>query len=101
MFMLSGVLVFAGALLYITNWSYSPYLFAVGAAGVTLFFMTAPEQSANFRLRRLQRINVIAGISMIVSSVFMFRRKMEWVVFLLISAVLILYTSFIKPDGEK
>ena len=99
-FKLSCVFVLAGAALYITNWAYSPYLFAIGAAGVTLFYLTQPTEALNFRLRRLHRINIIAGTSMLASSVFMFRRSMEWVVFLLISALLILYTSFINPRND-
>jgi len=100
-FMLSGILVFAGAILYATKWLYAPYLYAFGAAGITLSFLTAPiPPSEDLRHRRLHRINVIAGISMLVSSVFMFRRSMEWVVFLLISAFLILYASFI-PTSKK
>ena len=101
LFVCSCILVLAGAVMYITRWIYAPYLFAVGAAGVTLNFMTAPYQSLDFRHRRLHRINIIAGISMIVSSFFMFRRKTEWAVFLLISALLILYASFISPPEDK
>ena len=100
-FVCSCILVLAGAAMYITKWNYAPYLFAVGTSGVTLTFMTAPYHNLDFRRRRLHRINIIAGISMIVSSFFMFRRKTEWVVFLLISALLILYTSFISPHGEN
>jgi len=100
-FMVSGIMVLTGAVLYITHWSYSSYLYAFGATGITLSFLTAPYQNLAFRLRRLHRINIIAGISLITSSVFMFRRKMEWVVFLLIAALLLLYTSFISPRTEK
>ena len=100
-FMFSGVLVFAGAVLYITHWFYSSYLYAFGAAGITLYYLTAPYQNLAFRERRLHRINIIAGISLIASSAFMFRRKMEWVVFLLITTLLLLYTSFISPRAEK
>jgi TRAP-type uncharacterized transport system fused permease subunit len=101
LFMLSGLMVISGAILYITHWFYSPYFFAAGAAGITICFMTTPYQGLNFRLRRLQRINVMAGVSLIVSSVFMFRRQMEWVVFLLITALLILYTSFVGPRSDE
>ena len=100
-FMISGVLVLVGAVLYITRWYYSSYLFAFGAAGITLCFLTAPYHNLAFRQRRLHRINIIAGLSLIASSVFMFRRKMEWVVFLLIAALLFLYTSFVAPNNEK
>ena len=99
--MLSGIMVLVGAVLYITRWDYSSYLFAFGAAGITLCFLTAPYQELAFRQRRLHRINIIAGISLIASSVFMFRGRMEWVVFLLIAALLFLYTSFVGPRVEK
>ena len=103
LFVCSCALVLAGAALYITRLTYAPYLFAVGTAGITLHFMTTPYQNLNFRHQRLHRINVMAGISMIVSSFFMFRRKTEWVVFLLIAALLILYTSFVgsPPKEDK
>jgi TRAP-type uncharacterized transport system fused permease subunit len=101
LFMGSCTLVLAGSALYIITWIYAFYLFAVGAAGVTLSFITMPYQHLDLRHQRLHRINVIAGISLIVSSVFMFRRRTEWVVFLLISALLILYTSFISPPKAK
>ena len=97
-FVFSATLVLAGAVSYITRWIYAPYIFAVGAAVIAVGFMTTPYQGLGFRRRRLHRINVMAGLSLIVSSVFMFRGRMEWVVFLLIAALLILYTSFVKSD---
>ena len=96
-FIFSAVLVLLGAILYITQWIHAPLMFAVGAAGITFCFMTMPYNDLGFRRRRLHRINVLAGISMIVASVFMFMHKMEWVVFLLIAALIILYTSFVTP----
>ena len=95
LFMLSAVFVLTGALSYITHWIYSPYIFAVGAAGVTVCFLTTPSKHLSLRLRRLHRINIMAGVMMIVASSFMFKRKMEWVVFLFIGALMILYTSLV------
>ena len=100
LFILSGILVLAGASLYLTHWEYASYLFATGAAGVTVYYLTLPYQSSDFRIRRLQRLNIFAGIAMIASSVFMFKQQMAWVVFLLISAILQLYTSFAVKDKE-
>jgi len=100
-FILSCLLVLLGTLLYLTHWNYASYFFATGAAGVTVYYLTIPYKSVNFRLRRLQRINVFAGISMIIASVFMYKRQMSWVAFLLISALLQLYTSFTAKDNES
>jgi TRAP-type uncharacterized transport system fused permease subunit len=99
--MFSGALAFTGAVCYITHWTHAPYLFAVGVAGITICFMTMPYKDLGFRSRRLHRINVMACISMIVSSVFMFRRRMEWVVFLLISTLLLIYTSCVNPRADE
>ena len=100
-FMFSGILVLAGAMTYITDWIYAPYLFAFGSAGIALSFITTPYKNLGFRLRRLHRINVLAGVSMVASSVLMFEKRMEWVVFLLIEALLLLYTSFITSRVKE
>ena len=101
LFILSGILVLAGAVLYLTRWEYAPYLFATGAAGLTVCYLTLPYKSSNYRMRRLQRINIFAGIAMIAASVFMFKQQMAWVAFLLIAALLQLYTSFVVKDKES
>jgi TRAP-type uncharacterized transport system fused permease subunit len=100
-FILSGFLLLVGAIAYLPHWYYAPYLYAIGAAGVTVSFMTAQYHGLNFRERRLHRINVIASVMIVISSFFMFRAHNGWVVFLLIAALLMLYTSFIKTEKKK
>ncbi|MDR1407682.1 MAG: hypothetical protein LBJ23_06525 [Tannerella sp.] len=92
LFVISGAMVLVGAVMYTSYWEYAPYFFAVGSAGITVCYMTVPRES-HFRLRRLNRMNVFAGILMITASVFMFMLRNEWVVFLLIAALLQLYAS--------
>ena len=99
-FIFSGIFVLVGAALYLSQWIYAPYLFATGAAGITVCYMTIPYHTLNYRMRRLYRMNILAGIVMIVASVLMFKQRMEWVVCLLISAILQLYTSFVMKDNE-
>jgi TRAP-type uncharacterized transport system fused permease subunit len=99
--MFSAVLTLAGATLYITDRIQAPYVFAAGAAGITVSFMTMSYKNLGFRRRRLQRINVMAGISMIAASVLMFRERTEWVVCLLIAALLLVYTSFVSPRADE
>ncbi|MDR1335753.1 MAG: hypothetical protein LBK22_02865 [Tannerella sp.] len=97
-FTVSGILVLAGAGLYLSAWTLAPYLFAAGAAGVTVCYLTVPSPPSGFRTRRLNRWNVLAGLAMIVASVFMFRHRMEWVAFLLVSALIQMYTAFVPSD---
>jgi Ca2+/Na+ antiporter len=91
----------AGAVFYLSHQIYAPYLFALGAVGITICYMTAPYKTLSYRMRRLSRMNVFAGIVMIAASVFMFKQQMEWVVCLLVSAMLQLYTSFVMKDKES
>ena len=100
-FIFSGALILTGAALYITHWVYSPYIYSLGAAGITVCFMTIPYKTLGFRRRRLHRINVIASVSIVASSVLMFREKMEWVVLLLIASLLLMYTSFVNPRTDE
>ena len=61
-FALSGVLLLLGALLYVIHLSVAPYLFAVGAAGITVCYMSVPVVGLDLRHKRLHRFNIIAGI---------------------------------------
>jgi hypothetical protein len=99
LFVLSSAFVLTGAIAYAGYWIYAPYLFSAGSAGITVCYMTVPYES-HFRLRRLNRMNVFAGILMIIAAVFMFMLRNEWVVFLLIAALLQLYTS-VAVRNEK
>lgn len=96
-FSAAGLLVLVGAVMHFTLWSMAPYLFALGAAGIALCYLTIPAKEMDFRERRLHRFNVFAGLLMIVSSGFMFEGGTEWVIFLTISAILQLYTAFVSP----
>lgn len=98
---ISAVLLLAGTVLYITNWFLSPYLFAVGAAGLTLYYATDSNKETDLRKRRLQRYNLIAGVLMIASSMLMFNDRNEWMLCLSISAFLQLYVAFVYPKEKE
>ena len=54
----AGLLVLAGAVLFLTHWAVAPYLFAAGAAGIAVCYLTLPVKDLDFRRRRLHRFNV-------------------------------------------
>jgi hypothetical protein len=100
-FAVSGILVLAGAVLYLTAWPVVPYFFATGAAGVTVCYLAVlRSRPPDLRTRRINCWNVIAGGAMIAASVFMFKHRMEWVACLLISALIQLYTSSVSSSGK-
>lgn len=96
----SGLLVIAGAVLYLTQWLYAPYLFALGAAGIAIVYLTSPYKELDFRRRRLHRFNIVAGILMIIASALMFKHRTEWILCLSIAAFLQLYTAFVAPKND-
>lgn len=100
-FNFSALCVLAGAILYITDWMYAPYLFALGAAGIAICHLTLNVKGMNTRKRRLQRYNVFASLLMIFASGLMFSDRIEWVVFLTIAAILQVYTAFVTPKEEE
>ena len=100
LFAVSACLVLAGTVLYLTQWKVAPYLFAVGAAGIAVNYLTTPVGELDFRSRRLHRFNVMAGFLMVVASGFQFNGRKEWVICLFIAAILQLYTAFASPKKE-
>ena len=100
LFVVSACLVLAGAALYLTQLTVAPYLFAVGAAGIAVNYLTTPVGDLDFRGRRLHRFNVMAGFLMVVASGFQFNGRKEWVICLFIAAILQLYTAFVSPKKE-
>lgn len=101
-FYMAAFCVLAGAILYFTEWFFAPYLFALGAAGVAVCFLTLPTRDMDFRQKRLHRYNIFAGLLMVFSSAFMFADRKEWVLCLTVGAVFLLYSSFVSPkDKEK
>lgn len=101
LFSIAYLLVLVGAILYLTQWEFAPYLFAMGAAGVTVSFLTLPTKEMELRERRLHRFHVIAGILMVCASGFMFKHRTEWILCLTISAIFQLYASFVSTSKSK
>ena len=100
-FNISALLLLAGAGLYLALPVAAPYLFAVGAAGIAVSYLTMPTQDMNFRRRRLHRYNIFAGLLCIFASALMFSGRKEWMICLTISALLQLYTAFVTPKKEN
>jgi hypothetical protein len=100
LFNFSALLVLLGATLFATKFFFAPYLFAVGSAGIAICQLTTPVKDMDYRRRRLQIFNVIAGLLLVVASSFMFMDRNEWILCVAIAALLLLYTSFVTP-GEK
>lgn len=99
-FYTSAILLLVSAVLFDFGFSFVPYLYAIAAAGIAVCYMTSPYKGTNVRMKRLHGYLVLSGILLVASSYFMFKGGKEWIICLLISAVLQLYTSLVKVKGE-
>ena len=101
LFYVSGVLLVVSAALYITEWPFIPYVYAVASAGVAIVYLTSPYKGDNIRFKRLNIQESIAAILLPISSYLMFKGKNEWVIFLAISAFLQFYVALIKGKNKE
>ncbi|WP_099464155.1 MULTISPECIES: hypothetical protein [Parabacteroides] len=101
LFNIAGLLILIGAVSHFFHWIAAPYLFALGAAGYAVSYLTIQTKEMDFRNRRLHRFNIIAGLLMIFASGLMFKGGNEWVICLTIAAILQMYTAFVASKQEK
>lgn len=103
LFVVGMVLALVGAAVYVTHWEYAPYMFIIGsvAAAIAQVF-SQPQVENNVTLRRLYRQQTFGALFLVLAGVLMlYSHGNEWIVCLLIAAILELYTAFRIPQEEK
>lgn len=113
--LIGGLLMTAGAILFITHWNPSPYLFILGSVLFVGMQFMQRYMGTNIALRRLRQIYVIGGVLILLAGVLMllnyqyvylkwlnygFYVRNEWVISLFIGALLQLYSSYRIPVEE-
>ena len=117
-FMVSALLMVVGAGAGILRWYYLTYVYAVGAIGYASMQMLQRYEGRDFTIRRLRRVMLFSDVLLLLTAVFMFASQdnslgldriiylqyvnNNWVVVLLVAAVLQLYTTYrISSELEK
>jgi hypothetical protein len=100
-FYLCSFLLIFSAVIYLFDWTFTPYLYAASGAGVAIMLLANPYKEGNLRLQRLNIQQAIAALLLPVSSYFMFKGMNEWFVCLLVSAILQGYVAFVRDYEEK
>jgi len=106
LFIIASTVLSVSAALYITGDDLISsqiiyYAYAISGAVIAVIYLSNRYQGPNFRLKRLNIQQVIAALLLPVSSYFMFHRRNEWFMLLLISAFLQLYIVIVKTREEK
>ena len=100
-FYICGSLLLFSAALYITGWSFIPYIYAIASVGVAIVFLLTPYKGSVLRLKRLNIQQAIAALLLPVSAYLMFLNKNEWILCMLISAFLQFYITLVRDYEEK
>jgi len=105
LFIAASTVLLISTALYITEdqliFNIICYAYAVSGAIIAIYYLSNLYQGDNLRLKRLNIQQVIAAVSLPVSSYFMFNRQNEWFAFLLISAFLQIYIVVARTMEEK
>ena len=102
-FRLGGLLMLLGAVLNPIEVEAAPYVYCLGALMFASMQMMESYEGSNFVLRRLRRQQMLSGVAMF-GNVYRIEyvRHNEWLIVMLIAAMLELYTAFrIPAELEK
>lgn len=101
-YLLGGLMMLAGACLVITHWAGAPWLFLAGALFFGCAQVTDRYTGDSFVIRRLRRQQLIAVFLLVLTGILMLvLHRNEWVISLLVAAIIELYTSFRISQEEK
>jgi len=114
-FQLGAVLLLVGAVGTVFDWFLAPYVYGVGAIFYTIIQMMETYDGRNLTIRRLRRIMLFSDFLLLLTAVMMFANygklpfisqityaqyvHNNWVVTLLLAAILQLYTT-VRIDNE-
>ena len=97
-----AVALLLGAALQITQLTWAPYLYLIGAIMFAYVQVMSGYEGKNIIIRRLRRQQIIGATLLVVAGVMMILwKRNEWVVCLTIAAVLEMYTVFRIPQEEE
>jgi hypothetical protein len=117
-YVVGAVLMVIGAGVSLLGWQWFPYVYSMGALCYASMQLLQRYEGTNVTIRRLRRLMILSDFLLLLTGVFMFASQgntlgldrylymqyiqNNWVVLLLVAAVLQFYTSFrISNEIEK
>lgn len=97
LFKASAILILIAAAVYLFNKVAASYTMIIGVAGFALTTFFTPYPGKNMRGKRLYNIQIFGIVFMVMSTYFMFIHRNEWVILMLVAAILVLYASVLLP----
>lgn len=102
LFICGMVFALIGAAVYVTHWEYAPYMYIIGSVTAAIAQIFAQPHVENVTLKRLYRQQMFGALFLVAAGILMlYSHGNEWIVCLLIGAIIELYTAFRIPQEEK
>ena len=102
LFMVGSVIALIGAAVYITHWEYAPYMFIISSVAAAIVQIFGQPQVEDPTLKRLYRQQMFGALALVLTGILMlYTHGNEWIICLLIAAILELYTAIRIPQEEK
>ena len=102
LFMVGSVFALIGAAVYITHWEYAPYMYIIGSITAAVAQVFSQPRVEQVTLKRLYRQQMFGALFLVLTGVLMlYTHGNEWIICLLIAAILELYTAIRIPQEEK
>ena len=103
LFICGMVFALIGAAVYVTHWEYAPYMFIIGSVTAAIAQIFSQPHVEDITLKRLYRQQMFGALFLVLTGILMlYSHGNEWIVCLLIAAIIELYTAFrIPQEGKK
>ncbi len=95
LYSLSSILILIASGSYIFNPVVAKYTMILGTIGFVIITFTTPYPGKSLRGKRLHNIHIWGTFFMVIGACLMFLERNEWIISLLISGVLICYSSIL------
>jgi len=103
LFMVGSIFALIGAAVYVTHWEYAPYMFIIGAVTAAIAQIFSQPHVEKVTLKRLYRQQMFGALFLVLTGILMlYTHGNEWIICLLIAAILELYTAIrISQEEQK
>ncbi len=99
---ISGILILFSAVLYMFSPSIAPWILAISVVVFSVITISNPYPGKSIRGKRLYNFQILSCLFMIAATYLMFKQRNEWVLVMIIGAILLLYAAIVIPkEFEK
>lgn len=97
-----ALFILVGAILFVTGWFLSSYLYSLGAILFVIPQLLDHYEGKNVTIRRLRKQQILGAFFLLATALLMFKPWLPWILTLTVAAILELYTAFrLSSELEK